>query len=442
MNRLLPLLVVLVAAVLTVGCEREPPAAEPPPADALAGEIERLEALGYAGGSEKPGPLEGVTIHEPERASQGYNFYVSGHGPQAILMDMGGRVVHRWQYDIAELERRRGPSESGEGELELLERRHWRRAHLYPNGDILAIHTQFALIKLDRESRLLWEYPARVHHDLDVTEEGTIYVLTQERDVLPRINPEGEVFEDFIAVLDATGREIRKVSLLECVENAGLSELLKIMPREGDLMHTNKLEILDGSLADRMPAFARGNVLVSFLMLNTVAVVDMEAEKVVWTLQGDFRFQHDPTLLENGHLLLFDNLGPAMRGVRIPRKPGWLKRRWYATIFRKTDPPSMASAVLEIDPRTGQVVWSYQGSADQPFRSKTCGAAQRLPNGNTLIVESQFGRAFEVTPERRVVWEFVSPHRSESFVARLFDLRRVPLDFPTAWVREPGGEAS
>src|SRR6059036_3002382 len=34
---------------------------------------------------------------------------------------------------------------------------------------------------------------------------------------------------------------------------------------------------------------------------------------------------------------------------------------------------------------------------------------QRLPNGNTLITESSFGRLFEVTREGEIVWEYVSP---------------------------------
>ena len=35
---------------------------------------------------------------------------------------------------------------------------------------------------------------------------------------------------------------------------------------------------------------------------------------------------------------------------------------------------------------------------------------QRLANGNTLITESVNGRAFEVTADGRIVWEFLAPH--------------------------------
>ena len=71
-------------------------------------------------------------------------------------------------------------------------------------------------------------------------------------------------------------------------------------------------------------------------------------------------------------------------------------------------------------------MWSYRAPAGERFSSETCGAVQRLPNGNTLAVETQFGRAFEVTRDGQIVWEFVSPHRIGANVTRLFDLRRIP----------------
>ena len=34
---------------------------------------------------------------------------------------------------------------------------------------------------------------------------------------------------------------------------------------------------------------------------------------------------------------------------------------------------------------------------------------QRLNSGNTLICEGQWGRVFEVTPDKEIVWEYISP---------------------------------
>jgi hypothetical protein len=40
------------------------------------------------------------------------------------------------------------------------------------------------------------------------------------------------------------------------------------------------------------------------------------------------------------------------------------------------------------------------------------GSAQRLPNGNTLVTESAFGRIFEVDQTGQVRWEYVVPYFS------------------------------
>ena len=64
------------------------------------------------------------------------------------------------------------------------------------------------------------------------------------------------------------------------------------------------------------------------------------------------------------------------------------------------------SRVLEINPVTLELVWSYEG---QRFSSSNISGAQRLPNGNTLITEGANGRLFEVTKERQIVWEYIYP---------------------------------
>jgi hypothetical protein len=60
-----------------------------------------------------------------------------------------------------------------------------------------------------------------------------------------------------------------------------------------------------------------------------------------------------------------------------------------------------------------------------------------LANGNTLITESDNGRAFEVTDDGQVVWEFHNQHRAgdaDEYVATLFELVRLDPQFPTEWL--------
>ena len=179
----------------------------------------------------------------------------------------------------------------------------------------------------------------------------------------------------------------------------------------GDIFHTNTVELLDGHFAERSPIFKAGNVLISVRELNVIAIVDLEAEAVVWALSGMWCRQHHPTMLNNGNMLLFDNLGHGGR-----------------------------SKVIEFDPLTQEVVWSYGTTPSEDFFSKTCGTCERLPNGNTLITESDNGRAFEVTPDNEIVWEFINTHRAGSkqeLIATLNELIRIPPSFPLDWVQAP-----
>jgi hypothetical protein len=64
--------------------------------------------------------------------------------------------------------------------------------------------------------------------------------------------------------------------------------------------------------------------------------------------------------------------------------------------------------------------------------SATCGTRARLPNGNTLITESDNGRALEVNRGGEVVWEFYNPHRAgkdSELVATLFEMIRLERSF-------------
>jgi len=70
----------------------------------------------------------------------------------------------------------------------------------------------------------------------------------------------------------------------------------------------------------------------------------------------------------------------------------------------------------------------------------TRGQVQRLPNDDTLVVETNPGRAFEVSRSGETVWEYVNPHRTgreQELVAPLLDVLRLPPDLPTDWVGEP-----
>lgn len=364
--------------------------------------LPNLRALPYLQGYRPAEEHPVVTRFDPKAEEAGLNLYLSGHAAEAVLMDMDGRTIHTWRHPL----RRLWPDLAKDPAMAKLE--YWRRAYLYPNGDLLGIYEGQGLVKLDARSRVLWSHRGGIHHDLEVTADGEIWVLDRDGKLIPRLNRREGVLEDMITVLSAEGKVRRRISILQAFERSRYRGLLARRPPSGDIFHTNTLEILDGRFAAQNPALRRGNVLISVLKLDAIAILDPEREEVVWAQTGAFRRQHQPTFLPNGRLLMFDNTGPG--GDR--------------------------SRVMELDPfgpDPGKILWQYGGRPGEELFSKTLGSCQRLAGGNTLITESENGRALEVAPDGRVVWEFRNPHRAGThgeLVAVLFEMLRLPRDFP------------
>jgi hypothetical protein len=72
-------------------------------------------------------------------------------------------------------------------------------------------------------------------------------------------------------------------------------------------------------------------------------------------------------------------------------------------------PPVNYSSVIEMDPKTGEIVWEYKSKSENSFYSHHISGAQRLPNGNTMVCSGNHGHFFEVTKEGEVVWEYINP---------------------------------
>ncbi len=377
---------------------------------------EALLALGYLGGYENVPADVGVVSHDPRRALAGYNLYVSGHGPQAILTDMEGRIVHTWQ--------RRAPS----GYEVQPHRNFWRRVHLLPDGELLAIFDPHGIVKLDRDSRLLWATDASyyLHHDLFVTAEGRIHALGKRAGRMPKIHPTLTILEDLVVVLDAEGELLNRFSILEAFERSPFGPEMVEMIRQStrhakadswEDFHANTIEVFDGSQADSSPLLKRGNMILCSPHHGNVFIIDGETRTVVWNWVGPWHRIHQPTLLAGGRFLLFNN-----NGYKRPRGIG--------------------SQVLAYDFLSRQEAWRYEGDPtkkETTFFSGTSSTAERLANGNTLIVVTESGRAIEVTPDGHVVWEFFNPKRAgenNELIASLFQLERISAEAISTWLDE------
>lgn len=373
-----------------------------------------------------------VTVDQPDQTSDGFTLYTTNGGPWAALVDMRGNVVHQWSMPFRQAWAR--PTHVDP----IPENQYWFGVHLYPNGDLLAVYHGksdtpygYGLIKLDKDSKLVWTYAGHVHHEVDVAEDGTIYALTQ---TLAAKAPTGMDYiespyiADALLVLSSRGEELDVIPILEALRDSPYASTLELTTRalqlklhfnrknpavplpssgnlHGDFTHPNSVKVLREALAPKFPRFEAGQVLLSVRNMDALAVLDVKKRSVVWMAQGCWRRQHAADFLENGRLLLYDNSGAEVQ-----------------------------TRVLEYDPVTQAIPWSYANEDSPIFRSESLGKTQRLPNGNTLIIHPDVSRIFEVTAGRKQVWEsfcrgpFVDREKKIRINPHINSARRYPAD--------------
>ncbi len=337
----------------------------------------------------------GVVMHDRERVQPGYTLFTATDGSYARLITMDGTVVHEWQrpYSTA------WNPESAVDDPQPGHMVFMREARVFPNGDLLALYIAagdspngYGMVKLDSESNLIWSYLEHAHHDVDIGPDGRVYVLTNDFKSEPT---DGLGFldepyvEEYAVILSPDGEELKKISLLQAMMRSKYDDLLTrgtAHHATGDPLHSNAIELITPETARNFPYGEAGDLLLSFRNISAIAVLDPETEEIVWATRGPWLEQHDPNLLPNGDIVLFDNYGNYEQGN--------------------------LSRVLQFDPANGAITWSYHGTDEHPMSSRIRSTVQRLPNGNTLITESSSGRLLEVTPDGRITWEYYNRARA------------------------------
>ncbi|MGH7135870.1 MAG: arylsulfotransferase family protein, partial [Pirellulales bacterium] len=355
-------------------------------------------------GSARPARAE---VDLPAKTFDGFTLYTcvsdKDTGTKAFLINMQRQVVHRWEVDVGKIRHGRHGTRQIDPSVCFFS------SYLYPNGDLLVVLRGFkvsGLLKLDAESNVLWFRSENIHHDVDVAEDGTIYAVEKKACAAPPDGLEripGPCTDDRVLAFSPDGELLREpISLLKAFADSPYAALLSSLeepnpkhqpPPEStaprvlepppqiaglrDTLHTNCVRELPRKLASKFPAFEAGQILVSLRNPSVLAMLDPFQGHIVWATRGPWLAQHDPQFLDNGHLLIFDNLGS----------------------------PS-GSRVLEYDPQTRAIPWSYSGTGGSTFYTSERGMNQRLPNGNTFILDTEGGTMIEAAPDGEPVWSY------------------------------------
>lgn len=316
----------------------------------------------------------GLTLFRPDKASHGYTLFTPMTGMATYLIDMNGAIVHRWNL----------PARPGS------------YGYLLDNGHLLVnLRTgdepaPFGgrggrLLELDWDGAVVWAYvEPTLHHDFYRMANGHTMVLGWEtvpdamvpriQGGLPGTEHERGIWCDYFRELTPDHQVVWEWHGYEHLDVT--TDVIGPLYRRQEWTHANACKVMPN-----------GNVLTSFRMTNTIGIIDKQSGALIWKWGADeLGGQHDPQLLPNGNILLFDN--------------GWHSRR---------QAPSPGSRVIEVNPRRNEICWTYETRPGWNFFSSFISGAQRLANGNTLICEGMKGRFLEVTQAGETVWEYVNP---------------------------------
>ena len=314
--------------------------------------------------------------HRLEGATDGLTPFAPTLSPRIMLIDMEGTTVHEWGINGGSL----------------------NSCMMLPNGNLwtmdrcdhptpMRIGAGGLLREYDWDGNVVWEHidPLQHHDSRRLPNGGAVYLAWELLDdnVAQQINSgifgtehKDGVYSEVVREVDEAGRVVWewRASSLDFEQFPFHRSAIR-----KNYGHANAIDVLPN-----------GDYLVSFKVLNTIAILSRQSGELVWSFTDEaLGGQHDTTMTPDGTILAFGN------GA-------------YSTDLHH-------SAIWEIDPKTSEVVWKYTEKRNPlNFFSPHISGCQRLWSGNTLICEGNKGCLFEVTQEGDIVREFISPHFVQS----------------------------
>jgi hypothetical protein len=298
-------------------------------------------------------------------------------------------------------------------------------AVMLPDGSVIFNFDYGGLVKMDRCGKVLWTLNHPTHHSVERAEEGGFWVPGRRFHDTPGNSPfppfEPPFSEDTIMRVSDDGEILSELSVPDLLYENGLEALLTAtghsfdagMFWDNELVHLNKIDELSSDIADDFPMFDAGDLLISLRTLNTILVVDPDTAKVKWWRTGPWVRQHDPEFKAGGTIVLFNN--NTYRSIF-----GW-QPGGEVTLLDRT------SNIIEVDPVNGDHRVLYGDEDGQSFFTVIRGKLQLTRRGGLMITEFEGGRAFEVDPAGRVVWEYINRY-DETRITELTEARLYSAD--------------
>jgi outer membrane protein assembly factor BamB len=366
------------------------------------------------------------------KAYEGYTLFSPMYSDKTYLIDMMGNVVHVWEHKgdppgmhyillenghILGNTRDKRPPMPKEGAPKVAP-----KPNPNPNKGLNFGGGAKGLKELDWDGNVVWEYipgpdQGSLHHDFVRLPNGNTMTNAWESVSLEdaiaggrnhKQTTERGIADDVIYEIDPKGKVVWKWSGwahrgMNSKKHLDLNFITNVLPKyrmaNPDWLHINDI--------DYDPA--TDQILIDSREFGELYIIDHKTGEIVyrWGNPSAYGAGDPPTFTTPGDQILFG-----------PHDAHWIKEGLPGAgnilIFNNgwARPPVTYSSIIEMNPKTGEIVWEYKSKAENSFTSHHISGAQRLPNGNTFVCSGNHGHMFEVTKEGEVVWEYINPDTS------------------------------
>jgi len=388
----------------------------------------------------------GLIFNDSTQSYNGYTLFAPQLSKSTYLIDNEGRLVNKWESDY--------PSRLS---AYLLEDGHLLRSAAleHPSDSTNSLLGGFQ--KFDWNDSLVWEYYyGGQHHDIEPLPNGNVLMVVEDFK---------DTNESILAGRDSEligGSGISSVSIME-VEKTGTEydtivwqwKAWDHLVQELDSTKANFGVVVDHPELIDINFTSNGaqdwlhsnsisynkdldQIIISNRDINEIWIIDHsttteeaashedgnsgQGGDLLYRWGNPFSYgidsvddqklfgQHDahwikPGLPGAGNILIFNNGLNSDRGfssieeIELPN----ITNGVYSLVDGFAYEPLMQS-------------WIYTSNPPSNFNSPKYGGSQRLPNGNTLICNSNSGEFFEVTSEKEIVWKYINPVVGDSII--------------------------
>jgi hypothetical protein len=293
------------------------------------------------------------------------------------------KTVYQWVPNFDQIKVRFGGMDAWHG----ANKRRFNIAHplLSTDGSIVFHILNSPLVKIDKNSKLIWILNDKFHHSHEFDAQGNIWggSFIEHSKTLPGFLKNFE--DDAIAKVSPDGKLLFKKSVAEIlIENGYRALIFGVGMYDRDLVHLNDVQ----PALSTTRYWAKDDLLISLRHKSTVFLYRPSTNKILWLKTGPWLNQHDVNFIDSSCISIFGNdITRSIIGDRL------LEGHNEEYIF---------------DFKTNKIETPYtEFLKNAKVSTLSEGRSEILPNGNLFVEETNKNRLL-MGNTKNILWQYVS----------------------------------